>query len=628
MTNAEAALAIARALGPVLPLCYTHDVEGTPVCACGGSYDPKSKTMVPHTGHDLGKAPISKLVRNGVNDATTNSATIDRWWREHPRANVGLDLRRCLVFVDPDSPAAYAEAIAQGVEGGMRRSSRNDGFLFKRPKDWPVINITKGGDGTDLELRADGYAAVWGTHANGFPVHVDLTTKLEDAPAWTGDRLKAKAARKAAQEAATAKRREERGSHTGTGRRSPVRLHTRAQRRYDGELVEMRDGHLDRSDSLFFIGLDQAENGADVELVADVVAERDVALGWNKYSGRKDDVEYVRIAEKAVAKAIEDEQAPQLRVTPKAPTDGSMDEVITFAEATAAENTRLRRVIQDQGDRLEILEEIIHSIDDVLARPEMETDDDGNVIKYGPTSDDKIVDIVIARWMPHWRAKREANGEQPTISLGYLAKVTGMPKRRLSKSLDRQSGNAEDGAPFQKVVTRCYIEDEQRWESSLEVRPWGESPAATLRAAATYAMPARPKHGGSQAAAEARWGRCDKHDNDLVQIKGYCPDCGKVVGETMVSVADFDLLNVQVEHLGGEPKRCDGSNSIDVQVEHSERPSLIEFEVARTRPRPDPWRCPDCGALERTVNPDGSWRCQGWGHEGKGDPAVMAGGAE
>src|SRR5215204_5072907 len=104
MTHAEAALAIARALGPVLPLCYARDGG----CVCSGEWDQELGKLVPHQGHDIAKAPISKLVRNGVDDATRNSATIDRHWRQEPDAGVGLDLKAAgIVFVDPDSPAAY-----------------------------------------------------------------------------------------------------------------------------------------------------------------------------------------------------------------------------------------------------------------------------------------------------------------------------------------------------------------------------------------------------------------------------------------------------------------------------------------------------------------------------------------
>jgi hypothetical protein len=300
----------------------------------------------------------------------------------------------------------------------------------------------------------------------------------------------------------------------------------------------------------------------------------------------------------------------------------------------------------DRDDRLEIIEPIVTQIDEILARPEVETDADGNVIGGGLSSDDKLVDIGLARFMPYWRAKKEANGERPTISLGYLSKVLGMPKRRISKSLDRQSGLPEDGAPFEKIVGRKPMVDDQnqpvldehgnqRWESSLEVIPWGDNPAATLRAAATYSTPVRPKHGGTEAATAVRWGRCDKHRNREVRVKGYCPDCGKVVGERTVTRAEFDALNVQVEHSEGTSPTVSGSNPIEVQVGHSERQpvNLGRIRFKRDQPHAEPpQRCsaPGCRALEFKAHPDGSWRCLKSAHDPRDyEPlAAVAGGSE
>jgi len=206
----------------------------------------------------------------------------------------------------------------------------------------------------------------------------------------------------------------------------------------------------------------------------------------------------------------------------------------------------------------------------------------------------------------------------------------GMPKRRISKSLERQSGMAEEGAPFEKIVGRRPMVDDQgqpvrdelgnqRWESSLEVRPWGDSPAATLRAAATYALPERPMRGGSKAASEARWGRCDKHDNREVRVKGYCPDCGKVVGERVMRLAEFDALNVQLEHSEQTAPTVSSSNPIDVQVGHSEQPhqrperlnvqvvdsapplNLLDYAVSRDAGPPSPGGTvsgPKCGRVK------------------------------
>lgn len=252
-----------------------------------------------------------------------------------------------------------------------------------------------------------------------------------------------------------------------------------------------------------------------------------------------------------------------------------------------AVNAQQQTIIRAQRERLAVLEPIVTQIDEILARPEQETDEDGNVIRGGLSSDDKVVDIALARWLPAYNARKEANGERPTVSLGYLSKVIGMPKRRISNSLARQAGKQEDGAAFGKHIERKPMVDdngkpvldengEQRWESSLEVWTWGETPAATLRAAATYATPVRPKRGGSKAASDARWGRCDKHQNREVKVKGYCPDCGTVVGERTMKLDEFDALNVQTGHSeerAPSSPPVEGTYLTDVQDGHSDAAS-------------------------------------------------------
>ena len=64
MTNLHHALAQAARGRPVLPLCGPAD-DGQ--CGCGEG----------HQEHEVGKAPIGRLVPNGVKDATTDPAVIE-----------------------------------------------------------------------------------------------------------------------------------------------------------------------------------------------------------------------------------------------------------------------------------------------------------------------------------------------------------------------------------------------------------------------------------------------------------------------------------------------------------------------------------------------------------------------
>ena len=63
-----------------------------------------------------------------------------------------------------------------------------------------------------------------------------------------------------------------------------------------------RRGGIDRSESLWHIALDLLEAGLTAVYVEAVLAARDVALGWNKFTGRGDAIErYHIITEKAAA---------------------------------------------------------------------------------------------------------------------------------------------------------------------------------------------------------------------------------------------------------------------------------------------------------------------------------------
>ena len=684
-TPLSVALAHARKGRAVAPGC-PPDANGD--CTCGGTWDKKLGQLVPHKPKEVGKAPIGTLVRNGISDATTNTATIDRWWRANPRANVNVELEAAgWVVVDTDSPQVEADALSRGLDGAVIRESRNRAYVFTRPADCPVVNLIKA-DGDPLDILTLRNFVVHGTHQTGCPVRLDPEATPGPAPAWVVDLLTRKHAADQARKTASESRRAERSALWGGGAEPPVRLHRRGRERWNGELVQLADGHVDRDLSLFYLGLDLAERNASEPTIVGALAERDAALGWNKFTDRADDREYVKIAEKAVARAVERERERTPRVQlvddPKATSDDPA-ELRAALEAATAEVGRLRRALMDRDDRLEVLEPIVTAIDEILARPEVETDRDGNVVGGGLTSDDKVVAIGLARWLPHYREKKANKGESENVSLGYLSKVLGMPGRRISKSIDRQSSKvAADGAAFRKVRKPELAKDRegnpifdkngrQVYTTPIEVIPWGDSATATLRRAATYATPILPKRGGSQAASDARWGRCDKHDNRDVLIKGHCPDCGKVVGERSMTLAEFDALNVQVGHsedgtptvskgylIGVQLGHSDGRDALNLQPVHSD-PRIEVDELADRRAaaimavpmgRPvDAWKQPGepisdsheraslgplmvkpswrcgCGSYERSTGVEGQERCDGCAAPVGPTPGVPGGGA-
>lgn len=292
-TNLDAALAAARLGFRALPLCWP-DAAGA--CACPGERL-KDGTIRPHEGKNIGKAPIGTLVSNGVDSATTNTATITRWWERHPEANVGIDLGRAgLLFVDPDSPAALDDARERGLPETATRHSRNVGYLYRRPKDCPAFRVTKTGASKALDILSSGYAVIHGRHANGARVFVEGFDALAPAPAWAVDLVRERA-RAVDDRKARVKRR---ASAPAAGTEPPVRLVGKALQRWRGTLVAAgADGQADRSKSLFLLGRVLFDAGASRETIMVALAERDVTLGWRKYSDRADagDVNYAGIVD-------------------------------------------------------------------------------------------------------------------------------------------------------------------------------------------------------------------------------------------------------------------------------------------------------------------------------------------
>ena len=292
--NLSVATAYARRGWWVFPLCFPT-ADGA--CGCGSG----------HQGRDVGKAPIGRLAPHGLESATTNTATVDRWWRTVPRANVGIALRpSALVLVDPDAPETDAEARRRGLDGAAVRASKNRAYLFKRPQGCPSVDVIKQDD-APLDVMAAGYVVAHGTHQTGAAVRLDPAARLRPAPRWVVDLLDRRARDRERRAAAADRTARQRSTHGGEGTGPPVRLHPRGQLRWRGELVVRTPaGKVDRDRSLFYLALDLAECNASATAIVAALAERDRSLGWQKFTGRADaDRRYGEIATKAVARALE-----------------------------------------------------------------------------------------------------------------------------------------------------------------------------------------------------------------------------------------------------------------------------------------------------------------------------------
>ena len=144
---------------PVLPL---HSIKNGS-CTCGKSC--RSPGKHPHT-------------RNGLKDATTDPAKINRWWTQWPDANIGIATGKqsnlVVLDVDPDHggkaslddlTASYSEfeTLSQ-VTGG-----KGWHYFFEYPESIEAIKNSAGKIGKGLDIRADGgyVVAPPSTHLSG-----------------------------------------------------------------------------------------------------------------------------------------------------------------------------------------------------------------------------------------------------------------------------------------------------------------------------------------------------------------------------------------------------------------------------------------------------------------------------
>jgi hypothetical protein len=142
-----------------------------------------------------GKAPLTE---RGFHDASTDAAQIERWWSQHPRANIGIATEGLLVIdidgannpwpSDPDRAAdlANAGAIAVTPRGGRH-------YIFRRPEDkgksW---KCSAGKLAPGVDVRTDGGYIVVAPSATESGIYQwvdgleldDPLDRLPEPPAW------------------------------------------------------------------------------------------------------------------------------------------------------------------------------------------------------------------------------------------------------------------------------------------------------------------------------------------------------------------------------------------------------------------------------------------------------------
>jgi bifunctional DNA primase/polymerase-like protein len=105
----DAALGYAARGIPVYPVHWPRPTPGQAALGCSCRQGPSCDRPAKHP-----------LVRHGVNDATTNPAQLERWWRRWPQANLGLATGVVFDALDVDGPAGLATLQQLTRTAGLR----------------------------------------------------------------------------------------------------------------------------------------------------------------------------------------------------------------------------------------------------------------------------------------------------------------------------------------------------------------------------------------------------------------------------------------------------------------------------------------------------------------------------
>lgn len=140
---------------PVLPLHYPVPIRVSDfICSCG------SKSCSSPAKH-----PYGRLVKNGLDDASTDPATIGEWWRQVPSANIGLRTGAVFDALDVDGPRgeqSYKELTA-ALGGELHalavvRTPREGGgrHLYLQPPHARNLAGGRAGVPEGLDVRGEG----------------------------------------------------------------------------------------------------------------------------------------------------------------------------------------------------------------------------------------------------------------------------------------------------------------------------------------------------------------------------------------------------------------------------------------------------------------------------------------
>jgi hypothetical protein len=264
----------------VIPLCWPND-QGR--CGCGRN----------HAG--AGKAP---LTTRGVNDSSDQFHIIMDWWKKWPLANIGIDLGKSGLFViGPDSVEWEDRFQRQGLPKTLTaKSGGGDGhyhYYYRRPENVLQTRLNRS---HEYDIQTQGYmVAPPSLHQSGNNYtwldpemaerRIQGTQSLPEPPQWAITLLE--------ERGAEPKDKPRRQEPTWDALPPPpvinaTTLDPASLKWWTGEATKMAGKNVDRSTTLFRLGAILAKRGYDEPTIVAALHERDIALGYNKFSRRAD----------------------------------------------------------------------------------------------------------------------------------------------------------------------------------------------------------------------------------------------------------------------------------------------------------------------------------------------------
>jgi hypothetical protein len=471
------------------------------------------------TGCDCRKADCKKPAKHprtakGSLAATTDPDTLERWAGMWSGANTGTDAGLAnVVVIAPDCLEWDAEFQRRGLDGAaIAQTGGGEGhkqYWFRRSPGCPQTRICRPGE---YDILSNGNVVIPPSlHASGnrytwlqSPISI---VDLPEEPAWArADLLKAGRSTEASADP----------DDDPDG--PPVRYHSeRKLRRWRGELVERKkDGTLDRSDSLFFIGLDLAEENASRRTIIATLEERDGALGWNTYTGRPDRAKrYGEIAVRAIAyaeqKRAEAGSETLIPTEPAPPLTPDQERLIAELRAMLADERAERKRLQAE---LTEARDLLHAFKQILSNPEAPL----------PT---KAVALA-SEWVLESKRSR---GKEAKVYGAEVAEMLGISPDTANRHLQRAYDRPDSA--YQRVAVREVFREGIDRETGERLRIRASQPTpATMVVEREYPLKTYEYHPRFDSRRERLWALAQlTRPEGIAQHGGErpsCKDCGDV----------------------------------------------------------------------------------------------------